>query len=379
MGRPRKRRRDGEVLESLGLDALEQLPAATGFDLATTGPLYGFGEGQLSDLPVLNPTEDYSGTQFDPGLNSLDPILDQSLNNFIHDHENGPSNLICERTTNAALLETEHHLHAQGPTTDANPTQFYTNEYDNQDPSQAASLPSFPTPSSSGISSNSTGSCACLLEMTQTLSTLRSIPKYTFPESLVPIRKALQTTQSILRCPHCPKDSTTAMQNLMFLATLLTTVTDAYRTLLLSIDKEATRALSTDAKKHFRIGDSDPSKAHLHTGTEDCPLGFSIALAGSEWRMLARKVVEGDVLVPSSPLDPATTAHQSSRNGITVLGLAEQLEERQVRWHEGCVHEHFAGTDGERCVPKEGEEFHCLRMVQMVRSHVDMLELGAGD
>lgn len=108
-------------------------------------------------------------------------------------------------------------------------------------------------------------------------------------------------------------------------------------------------------------------------------MGFIIALSGPEWKMLARKVVEGDILVPSSPLNPVLGTHQPPQNELTILGLANQLEERQLRWHESCVHEHFAGANGERCVPKEGEEFHCLRMVKMVRSHVDMLNLGQGE
>lgn len=105
-------------------------------------------------------------------------------------------------------------------------------------------------------------------------------------------------------------------------------------------------------------------------------MGFNIALSGSEWKMLARKVVEGGILAPVSP---ELGTHQTPLNEITVLGLVKQLEERQVRWHENCVHEHFAGTEAERCVPKEGEEFHCLKIVKMVRSHVDVLNLGAGE
>lgn len=109
-------------------------------------------------------------------------------------------------------------------------------------------------------------------------------------------------------------------------------------------------------------------------------MGFDTALSGSEWKMLARKVVEGDILVPaSSPVDSAVGTHQLPQNDITVLGLANQLEERQLRWHESHVHEHFAGTSEERCVPKEGEEFHCLRIVKMIRSHVDMLNLGESE
>lgn len=156
------------------------------------------------------------------------------------------------------------------------------------------------------------------------------------------------------------------MQNILHLTTLLTSITDYYRKLLEAINVEAARATETGEKKRFRMGDSSPGKAHLHTGTLDCPMGFSVDLDGSEWKTLARKVVAGDVFVP----DPGV--HQ-----ITVLGLADMIEKRQLRWHEDRdmheMREHFVGN-GVRCVPKDGE-FHCLKMVGVVRRHVTFLEL----
>ncbi|RDI80967.1 hypothetical protein Vi05172_g9040 [Venturia inaequalis] len=64
------------------------------------------------------------------------------------------------------------------------------------------------------------------------------------------------------------------------------------------------------------------------------------------------------------------TAGEGTYQPIAVLGLANQLEERQLRWNENHVHEHFAATNAETCVLKEREEFHYLKMVKMVRSRI---------
>ncbi|TLD34609.1 hypothetical protein E2P81_ATG04774 [Venturia nashicola] len=366
MGRPRKRRREDDDLENIALGPFELFPFTAGFHLPGTDLLHDFeGGNQASNLPFLSSSDLSFGTQLDPGLSTFDPMLDQPLTHSTHHHESGPCNSVCQDTREAVFFEGNSNMHARDANNSGNHTSF-----------QVASLPLFSTPSSSRNHSTPPTQCACLTSMTETLSSLRSINPYSFPESLAPIRNALRASHSLLNCTICPQESTTAMQNIMFLATLLTSITDAYRALLTSIDSEAARALSTGEKKQFRIGDSDPQKAHLHTGTADCPMGFNIALSGSEWKMLTRKVVEGDIFVPASPL---LESHQASQNEVTVLGLVKQLEERQLRWHENCEHEHLAGTEGERCVPKEGEEFHCLRVVKMVRIHVDTLDLGGGE
>lgn len=369
MGRPRKRRREGDDLELIDLDGLGEYPTTAGFNLSSTDLSYDFTVGQS---PFLNPPDILFGTQLDPGLLSLDPILDQPSNHAAQHHENGSFSPNSHDTRDPVLLQSSIHLHNHG------------NRSGNHSPFQATSLPNFPAPSSSSrhnsLPLDFSGKCSCLRETFLTLSNLQLLQTFSFPESLHPIRKALQTTKSLLQCSQCPRESTTAMQNTMHLATLLTSITDAYRGLFTSIDSEAARVQQTGEKKHFRIGDSDPGRAHLHTGTMDCPMGFNIALAGSEWRMIARKVVEGDILPPSSPTNLDPGSHPPPQQGITILGLANQLEERQLRWHESCVHEHLAATNGERCIPKEGEEFHCLRMVKMVRGHVALLKLGeSGD
>jgi hypothetical protein len=351
MGRPRKRRREDGDPEGLDLNDFEQFPNA-GFDLSSPDLLYDFSGDLLSTSPFINPPNMTFGTPFDPGLVPVDPILGQHSHHVFDHHEIGTCNSNCQETRDAVLRESMDHIHSNG----------------NGAPIQTASLPSFATSSrSSSDTPIPLEKCSCLSDMYHTLSTLQSHDQFSFPESLLPIRTSLHTTKSVLECTQCPKESTTAMQNIMHLTTLLTTITDSYRKLLQAIDAEAARVSEVGEKKKFRMGDSSPEKAHLHTGTLDCPMGFFVNLDGKEWKMLARKVVEGDIAVASP----------DSHNQTTVLGLANMLEERQLRWHEDRnmkqMHDHFAG-DGARCVPKDGE-FHCLKMVAMVRSHVALLNL----
>jgi hypothetical protein len=353
MGRPRKRRREDVDLEGVDLNHLEQF-TNTGFGLSSPDLLYDFNYDILSTSPFINPPDMNFGALFDPGLVHIDPSVTQYSDQVLNHEETGASsrNSNGQETRNAVLLQSEDH----GPSNR------------NELPFQVSTLASFPTSSkSSSDTPLPSGGCTCLSDMYLTLSNLQSLDQFSFPETLLPIRTSLHTTKSLLECSLCPKKATSAMQNVMHLATLLTTITDSYRKLLEAIDTEATRASEAGERKKFRMGDSSPEKAHLHTGTSDCPMGFFVNLDGQEWKVLARKVVEGDIAVTS----------RDSSHQITVLGLANMLEERQLRWHQdrdmNQMHDHFAG-DGLVCTPNGGE-FHCLKMVAMVRNHVALLNL----
>jgi hypothetical protein len=179
------------------------------------------------------------------------------------------------------------------------------------------------------------------------------------------LRSAMKTTTKVLECKECPKQTSSAMQNMMLLSTLLLAMTDSYRKLLQSIDTEAARLKVSGKKKTFRMGDNAPERMHLHTGTPDCPMGFDIELDSDEWRKLARKVVKADI--ESTP--------QSLRETVSVLGLTEMLEVRQIRWHQDAHSgQNHLTTGGEKCVQRDGE-FSCLTMVKMVRNHVKLLGL----
>ncbi|KAI7285068.1 hypothetical protein KC340_g18385, partial [Hortaea werneckii] len=75
-----------------------------------------------------------------------------------------------------------------------------------------------------------TPSCACLSTLYLTLSTLQQQPQphssptsssSSFPQTLAPLRTAMQTATSILVCPICPQRFLSAVQNTQLLGTLL--------------------------------------------------------------------------------------------------------------------------------------------------------------
>ncbi|KAI7591683.1 hypothetical protein KC346_g16254, partial [Hortaea werneckii] len=92
-------------------------------------------------------------------------------------------------------------------------------------------------------------SCACLSTLYLTLSTLQQPhssshdassplpPSTSFPHTLVPLRKAMQTATSILTCPICPQRFLSAMQNTQLLGTLLVCIAERFRGVVEGIDK----------------------------------------------------------------------------------------------------------------------------------------------
>jgi hypothetical protein len=320
MGRPRKRRREDEGIEAMDLTSLDE---HANFDLESS-------EYTLPDIhgtnQVIQPETIYSAQismpndelNFDQDYPPVDPTLENSESNFA----------IATPST---------------------------------DDQGAAVAVIYPTPPSSH-DPIPLAPCACLSEMYLTLSTLQTRTDFGFPAVLPTLRSALATTTNVLKCEQCPKQPMTAMQNVMLLTTLLTTITDSYRKLILAIDVEAKRAKESGELKGFRVGDNSMERMHLHTGTPDCPMGFDIELDGEEWRKFARSVVKADV--------------DGSRSGSrSIMGLANQLDERQRQWHSDPTKEEARkAMTGENCVPREGE-WSCLKMVDMIRRHIEVLGL----
>lgn len=120
--------------------------------------------------------------------------------------------------------------------------------------------------------------CACLSVMYLTLTDLQAITSFAFPAVIPPLRRAITTTSTIMRCDKCPQQPFTAIQNVLTMTSLLSAIAERYHKVLQSIDTEAMRLEHLGEKKTFRVGDTDPLLQHLHTGTEDCPMGFNIEL-----------------------------------------------------------------------------------------------------
>lgn len=157
------------------------------------------------------------------------------------------------------------------------------------------------------------------------------------------------------------------MQNLMMLTTLLTTVTECYRKILLAIEAHAAEAEVAGTTIQYRMGDSSPERWHLHTGTDNCPMGINVDFEPGEYKMIARKVIRADVV----------GAANSPMGRISILDLVKRLEERQKDWHSGGssieMRRHFASA-GQQCDPANGD-FTCLKLVGMIRHHVGLLGL----
>jgi hypothetical protein len=318
MGRPRKRRRENENAGVIDANLSDQHPGLDedGNEFASPS-LHGFD-------PTVPSGKKTSALDFHQ---DVDPTLFPHLSSELGNSE---LNLAINSSTSSDLHGTESEYLYLSP------------------PSTHGSVPLAP--------------CACLSEMYLTLSILQVQSTFDFPNILPILRSALSTTTSVLTCEQCPKQTMTAMQNVMLLTTLLTTITDGYRKLIRAINAEADRVRETGEIKKFRVGDSTPERMHMHTGTVDCPMGFDIELDYDEWRKLACKVVKADL--------------EGSQSGTaSILGLADMLAERQKRWHSNPIMEQSKlCSTNEACGQRDGG-FSCLTMIEMVKRHVEGLGL----
>ena len=338
MGRPRKRARDdSNANDEIDFNDVGELPPFT-FDTVPQDPLVGIpGTG----IPISLGQHIHSpnfGTTNDPSTQWLDPMLQ-----------------------NAGIGQPGDEFRTLVPWI-GGPEQ-----YTSTNGSPSSSYPTPPQTNGLNGANGAPGSCMCLPNLYMTLSNIATTREWPFPMSVHQLKAAMQTSDAVLNCPICPHESTTAMQNLMMLTTLLTTLTDCYRKVLKSIDAQADKAEADESTIQYRMGDSSPERWHLHTGTNDCPMGINVDLDASEYKMLARKVIKADVL----------GAKNSLMGKISMLDLVNRLEQRQHEWHKGAssaeMRQHFSGG-GQQCNPEAGD-FTCLKLVGMVRHHIGLLGL----
>ena len=168
------------------------------------------------------------------------------------------------------------------------------------------------------------------------------------------------TAEQVLACKHCPRDFSTASQNLHMTCALLGTIANSFRQLLRGIEQEAAFAEAKGEKKEFRMGEMNPATMHLHTGTLDCPLGFSIELAAQEWRGLAKKAV--------------ASSFNGQHGGNGVLNIVQKLEERQRLWHYSGDMEDFAPLRNHHpLADDECEEPTCVKIIAQTRRVIEVL------
>lgn len=184
------------------------------------------------------------------------------------------------------------------------------------------------------------GSCTCLSITYLTLTDLQTVPSFSFPQVIIPLRKAMTTISSLIHCSTCPIDPFSAIQNVSAIVSLFKALVERFSKVLSEVDAEAKRLEAAGAKKPFRIGDNNPALGHLHTGTLDCPMGFNVDLDPETWRKLVKQALRTEV-------------HGGGSNTTPLHGLLEESEARQQKWHEN---KDFLGEERRRLF---GDGKHC--------------------
>ncbi|KAF1840835.1 uncharacterized protein K460DRAFT_380614 [Cucurbitaria berberidis CBS 394.84] len=162
--------------------------------------------------------------------------------------------------------------------------------------------------------------CTCLSIMYLTLTELQSVQSFSFPQVIVPLRKAMSTLSDLIYCPQCPKEAFSAIQNIQSIVSLFKAIVERFNKVLLEVDAEAERLQQSGQKKPYRVGDNNPALHHLHTGTLDCPMGFNIELEASDWRKIVKTALRTEIRGGGS-------------NPRPLMDLLEEIVARQERWH----------------------------------------------
>ena len=199
--------------------------------------------------------------------------------------------------------------------------------------------------------------CACLANLYLTLSSFQSLGPPSFPFSSGTLKKAASTACGVLRCSQCPKAYSSAFQNISLLGTLLPIIIMEYAKLLNHIDEKSARGESIT----FRMGIQDPALMHLHTGTDDCPMGFNVELSAVEWRKTARRVIRQQVL----------GAKSGDGNLSSVI---DELDQRQHVWHSSHYPQSIASYTPV-CAADDKAELGCLRVIKNLRRSIEALNL----
>lgn len=253
--------------------------------------------------------------------------------------------------TDCRLLCTHLHSFSLDPAIDPSLWNAQPNAADSDSIVTPAPIPQQDTP------------CTCLSVMYLAITDLQTISSFAFPAVVVPLRRAMTTASTLLHCEKCPKEPFTAIQNVQSLSALLSALAERFHKVLVEVETEASRLENTHGKKLFRVSENNPANTHLHTGDNNCPMGFEIELEGKDWRRLAKKAVRTEVL-------------GGGTNPLPLKLMLDLFEQRQRRWH--VDHARIPELDarvrmfGEQNVcASNGSDATCLRMVAAVRSMIE--------
>ncbi|KAF1837219.1 hypothetical protein BDW02DRAFT_637360 [Decorospora gaudefroyi] len=165
-----------------------------------------------------------------------------------------------------------------------------------------------------------TAPCTCLTTTYLTLAELQAVASFAFPQVTIPLRKAMSALSDLIHCPECPKEPFSAIQNVQSIVALFKAIVERFNKVLLGVDAEAAELERTGQKKPYRIGDNSPAVSHLHTGTWDCPMGFNIEIEGKDWRRIVKTALKTEV-------------YGGGSNPRPLLDLVKESEARQKIWH----------------------------------------------
>jgi hypothetical protein len=216
----------------------------------------------------------------------------------------------------------------------------------------------------SAIGSLPAQACACLSSIYLTLENLRSMDTIDFPSSLHCLRDALHTSKSCIDCQVCPSQYLTATQNAQLLGTLLLSMSERYNRILKVIASETTRAENTGQMKTLHIGSFETSKPrHENVGGIDSNDPLVLELPPSDWKKIARKVVQAEI-------------HGTSDVGrISFMSVLTRLEERQALWHTMEPTEDCPDPDRRRHdMHDHNNNPMCLMVARQAKKQVDLFD-----
>ncbi|KAJ5909095.1 hypothetical protein N7495_001777 [Penicillium taxi] len=162
------------------------------------------------------------------------------------------------------------------------------------------------------ISSDSVApQCTCLSYLYLCLSHISSLAAFPVnSHTICSLYIAARAVQDVISCQVCPKNFASRIQNIMFTATLLNVVADAW----------------------LRVYSSEAPELGMQTATPEC---VSRVLQSDDpaqtWESWLHHVVRRAII--GGPRDPDFTNSRCA-NQPDVLTLVQELEDRQRRWHE---------------------------------------------
>ncbi|OAL71594.1 hypothetical protein A7D00_4499 [Trichophyton violaceum] len=191
-------------------------------------------------------------------------------------------------------------------------------------PSTSTDTNTTSTSTSTNTSTNTTSSgpsgfpqvlapCSCLSHLYLSLSSLATLNSFPLsPNTLITLYNASKIAIGVLRCNVCPTAYSSAVQNLMLLGTLLTCIANSWLEMLLRDGQQL--AMETLDRASL---DSLPTEEAART------------VYFKNWlRELVRYSVIGHATPPKAPL-----VQSQCEESPNVLGLVEEMEARQRRWH----------------------------------------------